>query len=359
MMFDSERNLQILLSFRHENGAFRAGDGDYDAFWWRDQLICAWALYSAGLYDMFLESMQLVFTLLERHWEKFERDGFFHAKYHAVGLHEIESDHSFGHYQTDWKGLFFFLLGSFEDLASTLLQDGRNREILQAFVRKLAERRVWEQKDHGWWEGCFMRRSSSIGPMVAGFQALRRSQPELVPEHMIEEGWRSLRAILPYESRDNCGNPNHWHCCDAAQLAFIWPYGMLHEQAAAKLYSRIVFGHSENGAAGFHRLLGNRGLIRYWHDWYYAEDGVSPHWTLFNPWLALVCLKLGMPECAEEWWRCSIAMIPEDGRIPELITASRQMIHQPLTMAHAMMQIACHLLPAELREKAESELMSF
>lgn len=360
-MFNPEAIRNHMETLRCPNGAFIAAPtSDYGAMWIRDTLYTSFAYWYTRDFEKLKEGIQRVFDVFRLHEEKIRiriaspvdmAGGFIHAKFNPDTLEEITKDEGWGHHQLDALGLFLHIVADLDFKNIRVARDEKDLEILQLLVYYLRSVEYWEHPDHGMWEECRVRHSSSIGAVVGGLSYIRKQRLALVPDPLIRVGEMALDAILPYESRDTCTRPHHRHDCDSAQLSLIWPYHILNRERAEEILHRVTDGHS-NGES--HRLKQTRGLNRYWGDDYYRSNkgawtGISAEWPLFSFWTSIIYSQWHEYAEALRWFEHGCAAITND-MIPEAYQNGGPNDHTPLAWAHAMSLIAFSKLPSETKK---------
>ncbi len=365
MMFDQEMILKHMESLRLSNGAFIASPTpDYSALWIRDHLYMTFSYFYLGAdyLEKLVQGIQLVFNIFHTHRHKLERilparDQYgklivyelINAKYEPMTLNEVTRD--WGHHQLDMLGLFLYIVAYLDFQNITVSRDRKDREILQLIVWYLGNIRYWEEPDNGIWEECIIKRSSSIGSVVAGLKYIERQGLNVVvPTQLISLGENELHRILPYESRDNCGIPQHNHDCDAAQLFLIWPFHVLDREMTDTILSRIIKGHMTDRGI-FHRLVQPHGINRYWGDGYYlSKNGISAQWQL-DFLFSIIYAQLNDYENAVYWFNRGSSRITADYCITEAYTNDKPNNHTPLGWMHALALIAYLKLPNEYKKQ--------
>lgn len=374
-MFNQEMILQRMESLRHSNGTFIASPtSDYAWVWLRDHLYMTYAYYYLGhfldenYYDILHQGIRVAFDIFERQHHKLERvvhprdhtgklivRDLIHAKYDPVTLNEVTFD--WGHHQLDAVGLFLHMIADL-DMKNTLIHlSKRERKILQLLIFYIQNVRYWHDPDNGIWEECLIRRSSSIGPVVRGLGYSDERGLAIIPSDLITVGKNALLAILPYESRDICGNPQHRHDCDAAQLFLIWPYNVVDRETANLILQRIIQGHThihktEYGEfSEFHRLVQPLGINRYWGDGYYrSRNGISAQWQ-WDFLISIIYANRREYEEAARWFNRGASRITSDHCITEAYVDDKPNDHTPLGWMHALALIAYLKLPDEFKKQ--------
>lgn len=315
------------------NGAFIAAPTkDYNACWIRDQIYCSICYYYLRNYPKLIKGFWVVFEILHLHRWKIERaianpptdietekHRYVHAKYNPLTFKEITND--WGHHQLDAIGLLLYFTGFFESQGIRILRQ-KDKKLIQLFIPYLYSVECWEKPDHGIWEEKPEIHASSIGAVLTGLIFTSKKDIEPVPGLMIEQGWKSLKTILPRESVDRE--------VDMAQLSLIWPYNILDREMADIILKRIK-----------EKLVQKHGLNRYWGDKFHDFDGWKcGQWPLGFFWLAIVEFERGNIKEAKYWLKRGLDQIIDGKYIPELYKNGRPNEHTPLTWAHSFAIIA-------------------
>ncbi|MBI2055949.1 MAG: hypothetical protein HYT37_01040 [Candidatus Sungbacteria bacterium] len=374
-MFNQDMVLQRMESLQHPNGAFIAAPTrDYSWLWLRDHLYMTYTYYYLGhfvnknYYEKLNQGVRIAFDVLDRQHHKLERTihprdhtgklivhDLIHAKYDPMTLNEVTLD--WGHHQLDAVGLFLHMIADL-DMKNCLIQlSKRDRKILQLLIFYVQNVRYWIDPDNGMWEECLIRRSSSIGPVVRGLSYNDERGLAIIPSDLITIGKNSLLSILPFESRDRCGNPQHRHDCDAAQLFLIWPYNVVDRETADIILTRIIHGHPHTHTAEygpsleFHRLVQPLGVNRYWGDGYYrSRNGISAQWQ-WDFLISIIYTNRKEYDEAVRWFNRGSSRITAEHCITEAYVDDKPNDHTPLGWMHALAIIAYLKLPDEYKKQ--------
>ncbi len=366
-VFNKQAILAVLESMRKPNGAFIASySHEYSALWIRDTLYVAMCYYYLGEYSKALGCVWIIFDIFKRYKSDIKTrvlspiatpGGVIHAKYQPETLDKITADDGWHHHQLDAIGLFLHVVADFDSkhlrIGNTpVVRDEEDSEILFLLVAYLRSVEYWKEKDNGIWEECLILHSSSLGAVVGGLRYIMRQRlVKDLRDSLIRPGEDALDALLPYESRDDCGNPDHSHDCDAAQLTLIWPYNVIAKETDIDLLlRRLVEGHDTDDGKR-HCLLQKMGLQRYWGDGYCrSANGVSAPWTFFLFWLSIICSQRKDPEGAVRWFLNGCEVITPENFIPESCPNGKPNLNTPLAWAHAIALTAFQKLPPEIQK---------
>src|SRR5207302_712705 len=131
-------------------------------------------------------------------------------------------------------------------------------------VKYLQSVEYWHDRDSGMWEEDEEVHASSVGACVAGLKSIQRLDKIEVSDWLIEEGQKTLNAMLPRESERKF--------VDLSLLSLIWPYNIVTDEQRDQILENLEY-----------HLLRERGVIRYKGDRYYNKnpDGTSEEgeWT--------------------------------------------------------------------------------
>ncbi len=360
-MFNQALILENMECLRKQNGAFIAAPTyDYSSVWIRDHLFMALSYYYLGRThdEKLIQSIQVVFNIFHTQRHKLERiihprdqhgklivPELIHAKYDATTLNEIT--HEWGHHQLDALGLFLHVVADLDFKNTPVIRDKGDREILQLLIFYLQNVQYWREPDNGMWEECLIRRSSSIGAVVAGLSYIQRRGLATIPTELINKGRNELHRILECESRDQCEIPHHDHTCDVAQLFLIWPFNVINRDMADSILNRIINGYHSNGV--LIKLVQPLGIQRYWGDDYRrSKNGVSAQWQ-WEFLLSIIFSQRHEYENAAHWFERAAERITPEGHITEAFTDGRPNDHIPLGWMHALALIAFSKFPLEVR----------
>ena len=347
-MFNARRTLEVMESLKMApSGAFAAGPGNYSDIWLRDHLYMAFAYYYLGEPEKCVDGVRVVLNILHTQRHKLGQilKPSIHAKYRHNGNWFEEITESWGHHQGDVIGLLLYIVAYLDDRELSVVRDHGDRDLLQLLIFYVLNRKYWAEPDNGIWETCWTRKSSSIGAIVSGLAYAKRRRLASVQDQLISLGHNELDRILPYESRDMCGEDNGrhnremGHDCDIAQLSLIWPFGVVSLEMGNTILSRIVDGHTtQNGIR--HKLVHTHGIFRFWGDEYLSQyGGVSAEWQ-WDFWLAIIYAKKNDLTKAFYWFDRGVKRITPDGYIAEAYVNGVPNEHTPLGWMHALALIA-------------------
>ena len=163
------------------------------------------------------------------------------------GLTLSENATGWAHAQNDALGYFLWLYCR-SAKSGHLVPNG---ELLALFVLYFEAIRYWEDEDSGHWEERRKVEASSIGPVLAGLEALRSLfRKGCVPacrfanrivglddiDRLVEAGSRAFASILPAECTQ--ADPRKFRRYDAALLFLIYPLDVVTDSMGQRI-SRI------------------------------------------------------------------------------------------------------------------------
>lgn len=251
------------------NGLFSAAAGEgleieqtgYKNVWVRDNVHIAHAHWRWGETDKAVKAMKALMAFFLKHNHRFNDviDGRSdpsnpmnrpHIRFDGHTLNEI--DEKWSHAQNDALGAFLWLAAMMSSDCQWSLEE---LELLDQTARFLITVKYWQDEDSGHWEEVRKVAASSIGIVVAAFQAWRNRFD--MSAH--DEGRAALSRILPAECRQS--DPLKNRRFDAALLFLIYPYQIVSGELADQIVSDVKAN-----------LMGDHGIRRYQGDSYWCAD---------------------------------------------------------------------------------------
>ena len=258
------------------------------------------------------------------------RHEYIHARFNPETFDEFWEE--WGNKQNDSIGAILFKIGELEHHRGiTILENEDDIRITNKLVKYLSSIQYWHDEDSGMWEENEEIHASSVGACVAGLMNIKKLPHIEVPEGLIEKGKKTLRMLLPRESKKKF--------IDLALLSLIWPYNVL----TPKQRDEVLMN------AEYH-LVRRKGLIRYKNDYYYNknEDGYSEEaeWTFGFSWLAIIYEKLGDMKKAKKYVGLAESTINNDNKIPELYYSNSEKYNDntPLGWSESLFVVALYYI---------------
>ncbi len=309
-----DRHLEILKSLEYDSGLFSAAGKDvatgYDKSWLRDNFYETLAFEVIGDWETVEKTAKAILNIFLKHEQKIDwaiknkpqaSFEYIHARFHPETFNEFWEE--WGNKQNDAVGCVLYRIGELEHHHhKSIVNSDDARRIVQKLVHYLASIEYWHDRDSGMWEEDEEVHASSIGACVAGLKAIQHVEGITVSHELIENGERSLRALLPRESERKF--------VDLSLLSLVWPYRVVTATERTQILEHVEY-----------HLRRARGVIRYKGDRYYNknEDQVSEEaeWTFGLSWLAIIYNQLNQVERSQEVLKDLIAIDTEQG-LPEL-----------------------------------------
>lgn len=329
----------VLKGLLYPSGLFAASRKDaptgYDKSWLRDNFYECLAFEVLGEWNVVKKTYRALLNIFLKHEEKIDhaiaqrpqhRHEYIHARFHPETFDEFWEE--WGNKQNDSIGAILFRIGELEKAGFSVLESDDDRRITQKLIQYLVNLEYWHDADSGMWEENEEVHASSVGACLAGLQAMKKLGFDM-PTHAIEEGKKSLRALLPRESSSKF--------VDLAQLSLIWPYEIVTEEERQQILKNVEY-----------HLLRKKGVIRYKNDHYYNknEDGYSEEaeWCFGISWLAIIYEKLGIKEKVQDFVKAMIETEDDKGFIPELYFSNSDESNEntPLGWAESLFIVAIH-----------------
>jgi phosphorylase kinase alpha/beta subunit len=311
----------------YSNGLFAAANcvtTGYDKIWIRDNIYTVLGFLEKGDIETSVRVVQGWLDVMLKHEYKIdwmikepgkERFRYIHPRYNTDGT-EVGDD--WGNKQNDAVGSLLWLIGKLTE-KTVVLRNEDDKRILQKLVDYLDAIEYWHDEDNGMWEENEEVHASSIGACLAGLQAVQGLV--FVPRHMIANGERSLRRLLPRESVTK----NE----DLALLSLIYPYGVVGKEMAFKILENVE------------KLVKEKGVNRYVGDYYYNKEGEA-EWTIGLPWLAICYKILGCNDKSKHYVEKTEKAKNSKGELPELYFANSNEHNEntPLAWAESLKVVA-------------------
>lgn len=309
-----EKHLQNLLELRADKGLFLASaqdvDTGYDKAWLRDNFYVSLGLEETERWKEVEGIWESILEILKKHQDKInwaienkphESWQYIHARYHPKTFEEFWEE--WGNKQNDAVGAVLFKICDLELKGQKIIQNEKDKKILQRLIDYLSSIQYWHDPDSGVWEEAQEIHASSIGACLAGLKKASRLDYLTVHPDMVERGQEALEKILPRESES--------HFCDQAQLSLIWPFGVVKKDEENKILDRVEYYYERK-----------RGIIRYKNDKYYNknQDGYSQEaeWTMGLCWLSIIHSNRGELDKAEAYLKKAKEASTQNDKLPEL-----------------------------------------
>lgn len=301
------QSIEYLKSLQTQNGLFRASRKDtktgYDRIWIRDNLYMSIAFLALqdkitveriyhGLFHLFKKFEWKIDEVIK---EKPKEDyKFLHPLYTE---HLEETTGGWGWKQNDTIGGFLYFVSIIQSENYNIICSDKDQQILQKLINYLQSIKYWEDEDNGIWEQNKEIHASSVGACIAGLKAIKKFA--YVPEEMIEQGEKTLKNLLPRESKQKK--------TDLALLSLIYPYNI-----AQNALQIEILKHIED------ELGRKNGIIRYKSDAYYMEEKKEASWTMGFPWMAICYHYLNNIEKHKEYLLKTLSVSNSRLEMPEL-----------------------------------------
>jgi GH15 family glucan-1,4-alpha-glucosidase len=335
-----EQHLNILRNLQYESGLFAASSKNistgYDKSWLRDNFYECIAFEILNDWDTVEKTYNAILQILLKHEYKIDaaiakkpqyRHEYIHARFHPENFDEFWDE--WGNKQNDSIGAILFKIGELEHHHKRIiLKDENHVRIVNKLVKYLESIRYWEDPDNGVWEMDEEVHASSVGACVAGLKSIKRLPKISVPQELIDNGQKTLDALLPRESKNKF--------VDLALLSLIYPYNIANAEQRKKILQNIEY-----------LLLRNKGVIRFKNDYYYNKnpDGYSEEaeWTFGFSWLAIIYEQMGNKDKAKYFIDKMLKTTTPHG-VPELYysNTSKPNENNPLGWAESLFIVALH-----------------
>ncbi|MFH0876052.1 MAG: glycoside hydrolase family 15 protein [archaeon] len=323
----------ILKSMLYETGLFAASKKNvntgYDKAWIRDNIYESLGLIALNDYKTVKKTYHALFDILLKHeykidWALKEKPDaaykYIHPRYCPKTFNEFHE--IWGNKQNDAIGSFLFMVGELERKDVSVIRNEKDRMVIQKLVGYLEKIEYWQDSDNGVWENDEEVHASSIGACVAGLTSVR--DIVFVPDWLINKGKEALNNLLPRESvsRET----------DLALLSLIYPYNIVSDSQREQILNDIET-----------KLVRERGVIRYFNDWYYKNEKGEAEWCFGFIWLAKIYKDLGNTTKYNHYLNKTFSIMTPRFEIPELYCAGSDKPNEntPLGWAQALYLVAC------------------
>ena len=304
------RSRRILKNLMYDTGLFAASSKNvstgYNVAWIRDNIYQANGMETFD-FEGAIKTYHALFEIFKKHVYKIDwasrekpdaRYKYIHARYDPNTLEEFWDE--WGNKQNDAVGAFLFKVGTLEKSGKKVLRDKNDLQILQKLVDYLRSVQYWHDEDNGVWEENEEVHASSVGACVAGLKAVQGIVD--VDEELIQKGMETLNSLLPRESATKE--------VDMALLSLIYPYNIVTPEQRDAILQNVE-----------KHLVRENGVIRYFDDYYYNEDGEA-EWCMGFPWLAKIYKDIGNQEKYRHYISKTTSVMTNTGEIPELYFAN-------------------------------------
>jgi len=315
---------------KYQTGVFGAAalnvDTGYNKAWIRDNVYMALGLAKIdtkeavsalqGLFDVMLKhEYKIDWAIREKPDDKYK---YIHARFHPVTFEEFHED--WGNKQNDAVGAFLFMVGDLYSKGTMVTRDSNDYRIAQKLVDYLGSIEYWHDPDNGVWENDEEVHASSIGACIAGLEAVKGILD--VPQQLIDQGRAALNALLPRESDSKE--------VDLALLTLIYPYNIVTLEQRNQILHNVET-----------MLVRDRGVVRYFGDWYY-NNGAEAEWVMGFPWLAAIYKEMGELKKYSKYMLKTFKCMNWKGDLPELYYGKTRRYNEntPLGWNHAMLLCA-------------------
>jgi phosphorylase kinase alpha/beta subunit len=335
-----EQHLHILKNLQYNSGLFAASskkvDTGYDKSWLRDNFYECLAFEVIGDWGTVEKTYEAIIQIFLKHEYKIDyaiqkkpehKHEYIHARFHPETFDEFWED--WGNKQNDSIGAILFKIGELETRRKgSIIKNEDHIRIINKLVKYLESIHYWCDEDNGVWEENEEVHASSVGACVAGLKSIKRIPEIHVHEELIEKGEKTLKEILPRESKTKF--------VDLALLSLIYPYNVVTKKQREDILKNVEY-----------LLLRERGVIRYKNDHYYNKnpDGYSEEaeWTFGLSWLAIIYEHLGEEGKAKEFLEKMLKTTTSHG-IPELYFSNspKHNTNNPLGWSESLFIVALH-----------------
>ncbi len=324
-------SLRKLRKLQYRTGVFGAAslkvNTGYNKAWIRDNVYMALGLWEAKDRENAKKALQGLFDVLLKHEVKIDqaienkpddKQKYIHARFCPMTYEEYNED--WGNKQNDAVGAFLFMAGDLYRKGVMIIRDENDLRIVQKLVYYLESIEYWQDPDNGVWENEEEIHASSIGACLAGLVAVKGMVD--VPERLVRLGRTALDNMLPSESYSKR--------VDLALLTLIYPYAIVTNEQKDEILQNVES-----------MLVRDRGVVRYFGDWYY-NNGMEAEWVMGFPWLAAIYKKTGNMEKHNHYMKKTYRCMNWKGDLPELYYGGTDRYNEntPLGWNHAMLLCA-------------------
>jgi len=326
-------SINVLKNLQHENSLFSAANKNvktgYHRAWIRDNIYQAIGMEVVNPQEA-IKTYHTLLNILLKHEGKIDHAikekpehswQYIHARYEPSDLNEIWED--WGNKQNDAIGAFLFKIADLTKKGHDVLRNYADWRIIQKLILYLESIEYWHDKDHGIWENEDEIHASSIGACVAGIKLVEEVFRTVhVPKELIKKGQDALNALLPKESVSR-------HV-DLALLSLIYPYNIVTPTQREEILKNVE-----------QMLVREKGVVRYFGDWYYENDNGEAEWTMGFPWLAII-YKNNDVEKYTTYMAKTFGAMNEKGELPELYFSGTNVHNEntPLGWSQALLLVA-------------------
>ncbi len=321
-------SMKKLLSLKQKENLYSAAPSKktgYNKIWIRDNIYQALGVEKFKLKEA-VKTYRAILDILKKYEWKINRAirkkpeskyDYIHPVY-TLNMSEISEE--WGFKQNDAIGALLFKIGDLELKGVPVLRNKYDEILIQKLVYYLESIEYWHDKDNGMWEENEEVHASSVGACVAGLKKISKIVD--VPKWLIKKGEKSLKKLLPGESKTKG--------VDLALLSLIYPYDIVDNKTA-----EIILRNVES------KLVKQHGVMRYKGDAYYYLNGEA-EWTMGFPWLAIIYKKLHNPEKYAYYMRKTFSVMTPNLELPELYLSNSDAYNTntPLGWAQSLLIIA-------------------
>ncbi|MFH2021647.1 MAG: glycoside hydrolase family 15 protein [archaeon] len=334
------QHMKILKDLQYKSGLFAAAKPTvttgYDKSWLRDNFYECLAFEVLGDWDTVEKTYNAILEVFLKHEYKIDLAikkkpklsyEYIHARYHPETFDEFWEE--WGNKQNDNIGAVLFRIGELEHHHKRIiLRNANHVRIINKLIKYLESIEYWHDFDSGMWEEDEEVHASSVGACVAGLKSISRLPKIEVPDHMIEEGQKTLNFLLPRESKKKF--------VDLALLSLIYPYQIVNDKQRNEILVNVEY-----------LLLKSRGVIRYKNDHYYNKNpdkySEEAEWCFGLSWLAIIYEQMGNKKKAKAFIDKMLKVDTREG-IPELYFSNSPEHNEntPLGWAESLFVVALH-----------------
>ena len=362
----------------------------YQNAWVRDNVMIANSFRLRGRTDLAKGTAQGLTDYFHKHLNRFrnvikspglkesiqERP---HIRFNARTLGE--NSETWPHAQNDALGYTLWLRFKMANSNEARFDlDGAAWEVFSLFPAYFQAIEYWHDPDSGTWEEARKINNSSVGPVVAGLDEMRKHILHLQAEgkkslkvdtasllqtidSLLAKGWERLESTLPFESPPN-------RLIDGAVLFLVHPLGIVNSRSLEDSIMHLVQARLQ-GPKGIKRYLGDSYFCQDYDKWFPPEEqaadfsnaiqfrdallqpGCEAQWSLFDPVLSIIygsryteSRKPGDLLNQTFYFNRSLEQLTEDGKCPELYyLRDGQFVvndHTPLAWTQANQALALH-----------------
>jgi GH15 family glucan-1,4-alpha-glucosidase len=362
----------------------------YQNAWVRDNVMIANSFRLRGHTDLAKGTVQGLTDYFHKHLNRFrnvikspalkesiqERP---HIRFNARTLGE--NSETWPHAQNDALGYALWLRFKMANSNEARFDlDGAAWEVFSLFPAYFQAIEYWHDPDSGTWEEARKVNNSSVGPVVAGLDEMRKHILHLQAEgkkslkvdtgsllqtidSLLAKGWERLESTLPFESPPN-------RLIDGAVLFLVHPLGVVNSRSIEDSIMHLVQARLQ-GPKGIKRYLGDSYFCQDYDKWFPPEEqaadfsnafqfrdallqpGCEAQWSLFDPVLSIIygnryteSRKPGDLLNQTFYFNRSLEQLTEDGKCPELYyLRDGQFVtndHTPLAWTQANQALALH-----------------